>query len=149
MVSLTDLRNSHWWQISLVIENSPKVVPVWKNFSLSRQISSPWVHCKRKWYSFSRRLQIKNKVVWDVYQIFSCQGCNFQMVKYWGKLHLNTVQYSTALDITQFKDWSPKFCIQTKHTKIIKKIGCKWSKMYIWSFFNIIFTFLFGYHMAI
>ena len=45
----------------------------------------------------------------------------------------NTVHYSMVLDIIRFKDGSQK-CID-----YIEK----------WSFFNIIYTFLFGYNMVV
>ena len=48
----------------------------------------------------------------------------------------NMTHYNTVLDITQFKDGSQK-CI------IILKNDHKWS------FFNIIYTFLFGYNMVV
>ena len=48
----------------------------------------------------------------------------------------NTVRYNTVLDITQFKDGSQK-------VKIILKNDHKWS------FFNIIYTFLFGYNTVV
>ena len=45
----------------------------------------------------------------------------------------NTVRYNTVLDITRFNDGSQK-CIDYIHK---------------WSFFNIIYTFLFGYNTVI
>ena len=48
----------------------------------------------------------------------------------------NTVRYNTILDITQFKDGSQKIIdyIKNEHK---------------WSFFNIIYTFLFGYNTVV
>ena len=46
----------------------------------------------------------------------------------------NTVHYNTVLDITQFKDGSQKCIDYIDH---------------LWSFFNIIYTFLFGYNTVV
>ena len=47
----------------------------------------------------------------------------------------NTIRYNTVIDITRFKDGSQK-CID--YTEKMK-----------WSFFNIIYTFLFGYNTVV
>ena len=48
----------------------------------------------------------------------------------------NTIRYNMVLDITRFKDGS-------QNCKIILKNDHKWS------FFNIIYTFLFGYNTVV
>ena len=52
------------------------------------------------------------------------------------QLLYNTVRYNTVLDITRFKDGP-------QNVYIILKNDHKWS------FFNIIYTFLFGYNMVV